>query len=288
MKRTATFTALIALLGTAGCLKQYTELYPFQTSVKLRFEEPERVVARLSTVPVWRDDRVDRVEEMFREVGCKELFREDVQSSPTPNVVCRLRGRTRRTIVVAAHHVLAKGGKGVVDDWSGTALLPSLYASLAGMPHEHSYEFVAFASTTLAGDASYQKLKRMEQGDLNNVVAMIWLNFLGTGPMASWPSRSDPNLRVDLESAAKSIGIEVEARNLFNTQGIHDHSKAYRWFNIPTLFVHSVNIDTQRFLRDPKWDRDPADLDHEAYFETYRVLAVFLSYLDRTAVARRM
>ena len=279
---------LAVAAASLGCFQPYTELYPFKTAIGVKFEAREKLASRMKQVPVQRDARVERVVEMFREAGCKELYREEIHGSPTPNVICRLRGRSRRRIVVAAHHVLARGGKGIIDDWSGTALLPALYASISDQKHEHTYEFIAFASSSYEGDASYQHLRKMSSRARSDVVAMIWLDMLGMGSMASWPSRSDLNLRMDFESAAKSIGVHVEARDLYNAARIHDGSRAFRWSKVPTLFVHSVDIDAQRILREPHWDNDPANLDYDAYFDTYRALAVYLGYLDRTLIARNM
>ncbi len=239
-------------------------------------------------VPVWRDERVERVVEMFREVGCDDLRSEKILGSPTPNVICTLEGKTDRTIVVGSHHVVAKGGKGVIDDWSGTVMLPTLYASMKGRPRDHTYEFIAFASSSYAGDASYMHLRDMDSRERNRVVAMIWLDLLGMGNMAAWTARSDPNLWADLTSVARALEVEVEARDLSGAGMIHDHSRAFRWFDIPTIFLHSVDLETQKVLRDPHFDNDPESLDYDAYFDSYRVLAVYLGYLDHTLVARRM
>mgnify|MGYP006888792628 CR=1 FL=1 len=141
--------------------------------------------------------------------------------------------------------------------------------------------------TALAGSASYLYLK----GDptrQDETAAMIWIDFMGLGDLVAWGSRSDPNLFADLVSSAKALDIDLVSRNLNNAPTIHDMSRAFRWADIPTLYLHSLTLQTERVVGDRRWDLYPETLDNEAYFDSYRVLAAYLGYLDKTLDARRM
>jgi hypothetical protein len=287
-----TYRVLIPVLAALalGCARSsYIELYPFGASVSYQLEQREALESRVKTVPVQRNDRVAQLVEMFEQAGCtgRALRLENVTGSPTPNVICTLPGKSSRRIIVSTHHVLARGGKGVFDAWTSVALLPTLYASLKSLPRHHTYEFIGFASTPFKGDASYHYLSddpiRQER-----TAAMIWLDYLGLGEISAWGSRSDPNLFVDLVSAARALKIQLVSRDLSGAAMIHDHSRAFRWFDIPTLYVHSLSLETERVIGTKRFDMDPKTIDLDAYFDSYRVLATYLGYLDVTLDARKL
>lgn len=283
--------ASVLLLPLLACVPSgYVELYPFTATVPVEMQSLDSLIGRVETVPVQRDDRVDRLVEMFEEVGCtgRNLQLEKVDGSPTPNVICTLRGRSARTIIVSTHHVLARGGKGIFDAWTSAALLPTLYASLASSPHNHTYEFIGFASTPFKGDASYAYL-RSDSERQKRTSAMIWLDYLGLGPLSVWGGRSDPNLFVDLVSAAKALDFDLGSMNLDGAASIHDDSRAFRWFGIPTVYVHSLTLRTERLVGDhQRFDVNQDAIDVVAYFDSYRVLAVYLAYLDKSLAARKL
>ena len=53
-------------------------------------------------------------------------------------------GKLDSLIIVGGHFDLAESGRGVVDNWSGSSLLPSLYQSLKSVPRRHNFVFVGF------------------------------------------------------------------------------------------------------------------------------------------------
>src|SRR5215469_10987659 len=66
---------------------------------------------------------------MFSESGCDDqhLSEQPVRGSRLPNVICLLPGKSENVIIVGAHFDHVSLGDGVVDNWSGASLLPSLY-----------------------------------------------------------------------------------------------------------------------------------------------------------------
>jgi hypothetical protein len=280
---------LAASLAFACSSASYVQLYPFSAEVSYELEHRQVLEQRVATVPVARKDRVARLVRMFQEVGCtgNALRLEPVNGSPTPTVICTLPGRSGRRIIVSTHHVLAKGGKGVFDAWTSVALLPALYASLASQPRHHTYEFIGFTSTPYRGDASYAYLNTDPQRQ-ERTAAMIWLDYLGLDQIAAWGSRSDPNLYADFVSAAAAVDVQLVSRDLSGAASIHDHSRAFRWYDIPTLYVHSLTVENERVTGDKRFDLYPEDIDLDAYFDSYRVLAAYLGYLDRTLDARKL
>ena len=101
-----------------------------------------------------------------------------------------LPGSTPQVIVVGAHFDHVSEGDGVVDNWSGASLLPSLFQSLMGSARKHTFIFVAFTGEEegLLGSAFY--VKQLSKDQLSNIEAMINLDSLGLGPTEVWVSQS--------------------------------------------------------------------------------------------------
>ncbi len=112
-------------------------------------------------------DRENNLCKMFEEAGCNDrlLVEQKVKGSRLPNVVCTLEGKTDSVIIVGAHYDTVPNSKGVVDNWSGAALLPSLFQSLRLNPMEHTFVFVGFTDeeTGLVGSDFYAKKLTREE-----------------------------------------------------------------------------------------------------------------------------
>ncbi len=75
-----------------------------------------------------------------------------------------------------------------MDNWTGAALLPSLYEGLAGVPRRHTFRFVAFSAEErgLLGSKAYVA----ELGKSHEVVtAMVNLDTLGLSESEVWVRR---------------------------------------------------------------------------------------------------
>src|SRR5450432_1498653 len=99
---------------------------------------------RLESGQVEAKKRQATIRDLFGEAGCSPG--EQRVDKNSANVICTLPGQSTSSIVVGGHFDFAEHGTGMVDDWSGTALLPSLYQALKSRPHQHTYVFVAFAA----------------------------------------------------------------------------------------------------------------------------------------------
>ena len=139
---------VILCLLAGPCLAQ-------QVSVDLVNENDVR--SRLERGAVAPKERQAAIRALFNEVGC--TAEEQPVDKSAENVVCTLPWQTDSTIIVGGHFDFVDLGKGIVDDWSGTALLPSLYAALKGQSRQHTYVFIAFAveERGLVGSSRYVK-----------------------------------------------------------------------------------------------------------------------------------
>jgi Peptidase family M28 len=267
----------LAIVGLA-CMAQSPDSPKDSPKIVVAVLKQEIIQQRLESVPRKLADRVSTLESMFQDAGCSgdNFSRQPVSSSPAPNLICTLPGETDSEIIVGGHLDSIEAGMGAVDDWSGVALLPSLYQSLKTTPRRHRFVFVGFAAEErgLVGSLAFaEKLKREE---VRRVHAMINLECLGLGPPEVWPSRANKHL---LEAYSIVAGIlHVEARGMNVDRVGDDDSHSFLRFGIPVLTIHSVTQETLRILHHPADNLSAIHPDD--YYTSYRLAAAYLAYLD--------
>jgi hypothetical protein len=125
------------------------------------------IEARLGKYKGGDAQREGTLQEMFKEAGCdgEHLSQQKVEGYKLPNVICVLPGTSDRVIIVGAHYDHAEIGDGVIDNWSGAALLPSLYEAVKGAPRRHTFIFIGFGNEEkgLRGSRYYAGAMTKEQ-----------------------------------------------------------------------------------------------------------------------------
>jgi len=276
---------LIALCGCAG----QAPMPPVDTSCLGSFSETsfgrvsrEVIEANLELAP--KDDamRATTVERLFREAGCEvelELF----SDSKPPNVICRISGTGSQRIVVGAHHDKVDVGDGVADNWSGAALLPSLYASLATRQRLHTIELIAFGSEEDGLVGSTAHLKALDDTQRASIAAMVNLDTLGLGITQVEHRGSDPKLLCFMIGGARTLASPFELTNV-DRVGTSDFLP-FRNAGIPVLSVHSISQKTLGILHTR---RDVlAAINRDAYYDTYKLVAVSLALLANDLPERK-
>jgi len=246
---------------------------------QLRFEVVNRQTVESRLRDYARDDgiREARLKKMFSDAGCaKEISEQVVKHLPQPNLICVLPGQTDFTVIVGAHFDHVNAGDGVVDNWTGAALLPSLFQGLRTSPHRHTYIFVAFAGEEkgLLGSETY--VNNMTEEQVAHTDAMINMDSLGLAPSEVWLTHADKQLALILFAVAKAMNAPLSAVNVDNVGSTDSESFARR--KIPRITVHSVTQQTLRILHTSRDKLDAINLAD--YFQSYRLLAAYLAYLD--------
>ncbi len=236
---------------------------------------PETLVkARLESGAVASRQRQTAIRDLFSDAGCSvEEQRIDKNSG---NVICTLPGQTDSTIVAGGHFDFVDRGAGIVDDWSGTSLLPSLYQALKSLPRRHTYVFVAFAAEErgLVGSSRYVKNLTSEQKSL--IRAFVNLECLGLSPAKVWLHRSTPVLVGRLNEVATAIQFRLQGVDV--DQVGDDDTHPFLSAHIPVISIHSLTQETLPILHS---SRDRADAIHfDDYYAAYKLAAYFLAYLD--------
>ena len=229
---------------------------------------------RLASGEVKARQRQAAIQDLFSEVGC--FVEEQRIDKSSGNVICTLPGQTNSTIVVGGHFDFVDRRKGIVDNWSGVSLLPSLYQSLKSRPRQHTYVFVAFTGEErgLIGSSRYVKKLTAEQKAL--IRAFVNLECLGLTPVKVWVHRSTPALVMRLSQVARSINIPLQEVNV--EQVGDDDTHPFLSAHIPVISIHSVTQETFRILHS---ERDRLEAIHfDDYYAAYKLTASYLAYLD--------
>ena len=81
-----------------------------------------------------------------------------MKGSRLPSVICWPPGSSDKVIIVGVHFDRVSKGDGVVDNWSGASLLPSLYEAVKSEPRKHTYIFIGFTDEEVGEAGSLMSL----------------------------------------------------------------------------------------------------------------------------------
>lgn len=250
--------------------------------VKYRFVPPAIIEKRLRMFDGTNSKRHETLKSLLEQVGCTDVQDAPVAQETIPNVVCILKGETDRKIIVGAHFDMVDAGYGVVDNWSGASLLPSLYDSLRAHPRTHTFIFIGFSQEEkgLIGSADYAA--KMTREEIAKTDAMINMDTLGLGPTAVWGNRADKRLTRDILNVAATMDMKLRNVN-FETVGSTD-SESFARKKIPVLTIHSITPQTSKYLHTP--DDKIEHIDIPEYYKTYKLITKYLAYIDKVTEKR--
>jgi putative aminopeptidase FrvX len=225
------------------------------------------------------------LKQMFADSGCDDqhLSEQPVKGAKQPNVICILPGSSDKVIIVGAHFDHVAAGDGVVDNWSGASLLPSLHEAVKIEPRMHTYIFIGFTDEEKGELGSHFYAGHMTKEQIAATDAMVNMDTLGLAPTEIWASHSDQKLSGELLYIAKQLGLPVKGINVEQI-GSTD-SEQFAAHKIPSITIHSLTQETwnARILHTSKDKISAIRLND--YYETYSLLAAYLAFLDRVAGA---
>ena len=245
--------------------------------LEIQFATQPVVEERLRTYAHKNAEREPALRKLFENAGCKgdSLVEQKVRSD-RPNLVCSLPGSSQSIIVVGAHYDLVEKGDGVVDNWSGASLLPSLYEGLAAKPRQHTFVFVGFMGEEEGLVGSQAFVKQLGKNPEQRVRAMVNMDTLGLGETEVWVSHADKEMVEWLGGVAAALKLPVSGVNV-DQVGTTD-SESFRNKKIPAITIHSLTNETLSLLHSPK-DRIEA-MHMDEYYRTYQLIAGYLAFLD--------
>jgi hypothetical protein len=253
----------------------------FAEGVRFALVSRQIVEERLGKYAGNNKQREATLKQMFSDAGCDEqhLSEQSVKGSKQPNVICSLPGSSGRVIIVGAHFDRVSEGDGVVDNWSGASLLPSLYEAVKGLPRQHTYIFIGFTDEEegLVGSRFY--VRQMTKEQVAATDAMVNMDTLGLAPSEVWASHSEKRLTSALVNIAKRLNFPLTGVDVEQVGSSDGEQFAER--KIPRITVHSLTQETWSAgaLHSSKDKISAIHLDD--YYQTYHLLAAYVSFLDQ-------
>ena len=241
------------------------------------------VESRLGKYAGDNKQREATLKEMFTEAGCDDqhLSEQPVKGSKLPNVICVLPGSSDKVILVGAHFDRAPDGEGVVDNWSGASLLPSLYEAVKIEPRHHTYIFIGFTDEEKGEVGSHFYAHQMTKEQTAATDAMVNMDTLGLASTEVWTSHSDKRLTGVLVYVAKQMNLPLDGVNVEEVGTTDSEQFAQR--KIPSITIHSLTQKTwdAQILHTSKDKLSVMRLDD--YYQSYTLISAYLAFLDQVA-----
>jgi Peptidase family M28 len=246
--------------------------------VHFRLQPRGTLESHLKSFSTRNGEREALIRKWFAEAGCMDanLSEQALRILP-PNVICVLPGETQEVIVVGAHtDKVERAGDGVVDNWTGATLLPSLLYSLSGQPRHHTLIFIGFSGEEKGLVGSRYYVDHLTKEQRARIGAMVNFDSLGMGPTEVWASHADRILLNGLELVAAASKLPMTIMNVPN--GASADSESFAPYHIPRITLHSVTTDTWSVLHS-RFD-NMAAIKMNDYYDSYKLIAEYLAYLD--------
>ena len=223
--------------------------------------------------------REQKLRVLFESAGCagERVTEQPVKHAKAPNVICTLPGQSDSTIVVGGHFDFVTAGSGVVDNWSGSSLLPSLFESLKTIQRRHTFVFVGFTDEEKGMVGSKFFVHEMSKAEIGKIGAMVNLDSLGTSPTKIELDRGDRKLANALAAVAANFKLPLSVVDVHQV-GESD-SDSFQDRKVASINIHSVTNETFPILHSRRDQMDAIHLDE--YYDTYLLLRAYLAYLDQ-------
>jgi len=258
---------------------------PVSAQLQLHFQTVSREVVeeRLKSYKGNDSRREATLKRFFQEAGCTgdKLTEQPVQGLQQPNIICELPGSTDSIIVVAAHFDHVDRGDGVVDNWSGASMLPSLYQALKDEPRRYTFLFISFAGEEMGLVGSKFYVSSLTPEQVSKIKLMVCMDTLALGPTEVWVSHSDPELirkLVRIAHALKSPLTRMDVEKIGESD-----EESFRQREVPTITLHSLTQATLSVLHSPK--DNYSEVHFNDYFQSYRLVSAYLAFLDQDVLA---
>jgi hypothetical protein len=247
--------------------------------IEFRSLKPDEIQARLESFSEKNDEREATIKRLFVASGCKpdNLSEQWVRKKLPPNVICILPGETERIILVGAHTDHVAEGDGVVDNWSGASLLPSLLYSLSAKPRQHTFVFVGFTAEEQGNVGSEFYTAKLTKHERSIMDGMVNLDALGLGPTKVWASHADQPMLEALVRAAAGMQLSLGAVNV-EAVGTTTDSESFARLRIPRITIHTITQQTWPILHSQEDTLKAIRMDD--YYASYRLMAGYLAWLD--------
>lgn len=250
---------------------------PIALSGQIAISPKEEVEASVKSVPCPQNERLDGVRRLFKEAGATddEVQIENFDKDKISNVVVRKKGTTDETIVIGAHYDRTNLGCGVVDNWTGVAIVSHIYKTLRPLVTRKSYVFVAFDREEDGLQGSRQMAKAMEKPAIEQTCAMVNFDSFGMAAPMALKNASSPKLLklagdLATESKFRFLAVDIE--------GASSDSASFRDRKIPAITLSGLAGNWQQVLHTS--DDKLSKVNMDSVYMGYRFGLAYLAELD--------
>lgn len=266
-RRSAVASALLGLTLFAATPASAHDGAPIATA--------EELSAAVEAAPCRNKDRLEAVQDLFREVGAREFRVERLER--VDNVVAVLPGRSPERIVVGAHYDKTRNGCGAIDNWSGIVTLVQVYRTLQAIQTNKTFVFVAFGREEEGLLGSKAMTRAIPKEDRDGYCAMINVDSLGL----SWPQVALNLSSKSLAEEAREVAEELDVRHDQAALNGDSDSTPFIRRGIPALTIHGLSRDYSEILHTY---RDTADrVNSASLYLGYRLVLALAAEVDEAS-----
>jgi len=238
-----------------------------------------RIWDEFSRAPAYREERCERVYEIFSRLGGDKIIVESVEDGGGDacpgNVMLTGPGKRTDLIVITAHLDSFEKGTGSLDDFSGILMMAALFEGLKQYSLNHTILFVAFdkEEVGLIGSRSFLS----KRPDIYETIhASVNLECLGLTLPRAWSEGSSDALEEILISVGKTNGEDLASVSIPN---VGADSLSFLDYGIPAITIIGILPEHLTFIDSA---RDTPDIvDREIFFRSYEILLQYILELDR-------
>lgn len=192
------------------------------------------------------------------------------------NVQAILPGRSKRTLLFAAHYDAVPGSQGIVDNWASCLLLARLARALRDVEREHTFWFVGFAGHELGGIGSASFVASLRDKMSDRIDACVTIDCAGAAPPMAWWTGSEPGTLAVVADVARRNALPLR---IVDFAGSGSDGCVLRAAGLPAVSLLGLTPDQVGRIHGPGDRRDAIDL--VALHTTHRLTVALATDLDR-------
>ncbi len=265
--------ALLSLALAISCVAQSPKSITY-----LRLGQ--QLVEQRSQLPAPSEDWSDALRKLYAKAGIPayQIVEQTVPGSSQKLVICTIAGRGDRVIVVSGSLARPKDEDAAAVAWASLAMLPLLAESLNAVSTDSTILFIAFPGDNHHHTAA-EYVRHLNDEQRKKIKAAVEISSIGRGRTTYDVSHRDRSLADWLATAALALGLPSLWPTYEGDAVDFTEAKAFHSAGVPAITASSP---PQRVPRSFSAGYTPLNkLVASEYYNTYRLLCVFLLDLDR-------
>lgn len=210
-----------------------------------RISTEEEIKTEFDSVPCKNEKRLSAAQALFEKMGAAASDISIDKHKDVENLLVRIQGTTKETIIIGAHYDQTGGGCGAVDNWTGIVTIAHLFRSLKTYPPKKSILFVAFGKEEGGLLGSRAMARGIASQQLPQYCEMINIDSLGLGAPQVADNMSNRKLSAFTATLANDMGMPFGQAAI---AGADSDSSSFLRRAIPALTIHGLTEDWPAIL----------------------------------------